>query len=139
MQRGVHRHRSQRELRARDAHALSAMTRGRHVLHAVFSTAAQRRRGVQALIGDGTVCLEALVSQGGREVAVECVSPLHSVARADGSHASDGQSKLREALIRRCGVDVVHVNIVGKRWEDLESEHFLGRIKGQLREAGLTV
>eukprot|EP00892_Ulva_mutabilis_P001927 jgi/Ulvmu1/11735/UM008_0148.1 len=97
----------------------------------------------QALIGSAgaerTLCVEVLAQQAGRRAALEFVSPHHGIVCSDGSIVPDGPSWLRAAHVRRLGLHMVQVHVKGRAFEELESDAFLRGVRGQLREAGLSV
>ena len=89
---------------------------------------------------DGTRCVDILVTAGPRRVAIEVDGPVHFVHDVDGVPVGrDGRTRLRDALLRADGLDVLSVPVEGKAPAHFASPAFVAWLRSELDHRGINV
>ena len=91
-------------------------------------------------VGDGSRIVDALVTWPGGRLAVEVDGPHHFLSDpSTGELRRNGATVLRDAQLRRWGLDMMSVQVGATSEEALRSTEFCDALAGGLRQAGVPV
>ena len=89
-------------------------------------------------VGDGSRIVDALVTWPGGRLAVEVDGPHHFLSDpSTGELRRNGATVLRDAQLRRWGLDVLSVPVVDRTIAELRSDAFRAELATLLRERGV--
>ena len=92
----------------------------------------------QQAVGNGTRIVDVLLTWPGGRLAIEVDGPYHFLTDPDtGERRRDGATVLRDAQLRRWGLDVLSVPVAGRTVAELRSDAFCAELAALLRERGV--
>ena len=92
----------------------------------------------QQAVGDGTRVVDVLLTWPGGRLAVEVDGPHHFLTDPDtGARRRNGATVLRDAQLRRWGIDVLSVPVEGRSLRELRSPAFRAELAAMLRDHGV--
>ena len=92
----------------------------------------------QEAVGDGTRVVDVLLTWPGGRLAVEVDGPHHFLTDPDtGERRRDGATVLRDAQLRRWGLDVLSIPVAGCSFAELSSCSFQEELRTLLRQRGV--
>ena len=91
-------------------------------------------------VGDGTRVVDVLLTWPGGRLAVEVDGPYHFLTDPDtGERCRNGATVLRDAQLRRWGLDVLSVPVEDRPIAALRSDAFRAELAALLRDRGVLV
>ena len=92
----------------------------------------------QQAVGDGTRVVDVLLTWPGGRLAVEVDGPHHFLTDPDtGARRRNGATVLRDAQLRRWGLDVLSVPVEDRSLAELRSAAFRAELAAMLRDRGV--